>query len=196
MRIPGWALALPAYLTLLACSSVYVEGPVGLPLEQPLVGEELNGTWISAEGEVAEVRLTDPTSGTLILGVLEWDGETSQFKAENTIYHLRRAPFVELSDGILLTAEDKNEIATDKRYQLAGLMRESELSKGILLIYPADTKSLAEAIDAGRMPGRVKREDKNITVWLGNLSPSQFGELISPAHPYFHWPEPFVLRRP
>lgn len=173
-----------------ACSTVGSEAPVG---QEPLSidAEEWEGAWLwemPTQGEdddpaVFLVRVLDAERGELEIGLI--DESREGFEVSPLPVTLRTGG----EDVFVSVAEEPG-----GPYAFLGVISKSE---GRAVLWMTDYAQVAALIDAGSLPGVVKRADDGRIqeVVLGELLVEHHAFLAAGAPPIYRWRDPVILRR-
>jgi hypothetical protein len=174
-------LMLAAALVLLVtgCNPVTSKAPVGLaPADLTERMEALEGSWMTADGEVFLLQMEDAKAGVATLRFLE--KEDNKMKMNEVKVWFRSA-----DEAMFASAKGEGKDAG--KFVWARIEAESDR---ICLFLPKADKFTAE-VNAGRLAGTVQEQDE---VTLGALTDEQVRRLASDeAAGLYEWTKPVVF---
>ena len=169
-----------------ACSTVYVEEPIGTEIVQ-VEEDDWEGIWVGPDDEAVIVGVRDRDAGILwMAGIDERDGEPTM---ESRVVYVRSATH-QGNRRLFVSMEDEDE----ERYAWALVVRDEEY----LILYAPAADKFSALVREGTLPGRVASESEmgGRDLYLGRLEPEHLEAIFAEeSGALFAWEEPFILRR-
>jgi hypothetical protein len=175
------ATFLVATIALPACANVTTSHPLG-ETALPVIAEEWEGTWLSAQGDVAILKVVDESTGSCELYWLEDDTDPPE---------VHRFPvYIRESRGWTFASapEDPRETTSSVEYVWARIRKDGE----IITLWTPRVERFKELVEEGSLPGQVNLGD----VHLGALESQHYELIVSEDKGLvLDWENPGVLRR-
>ncbi len=175
-----------AMFSVAACSTVYIEEPIGTEVVQ-VEADDWEGVWVGSDDDTFffRVGVRDRDAGILwMAGIGEHDGEPT---LESMAVYVRRSPY--LGDGQwLISIEDE-----DRYLWLLAVETEDE---DYLVLYAPDVAKFHALVEEGKLPGHNAGAKSGSDVYLDRLGPEHLETIFADeSGTFFAWQKPYILRR-